>query len=243
MPQAAFSQGGAVVYTAMYGDYDTLKPQPVQDVPCDFICFTDKKDLADPSGCWHIILAPQPPVHPRMQAKYFKLMSHRVFPDGQLAPRYDWPGRRKTYDFVVWTDASIRIFSSAFVREICGDVGENKWAMPPHPQRDCIYREASYSTHLAKYKDQPLEEQAASYRAAGHPEHWGLWACGLIARSGQLPEKVKALGEAWWEENLRWSYQDQVSLPYLLRRHHVGVDIIPRSLSDGFGVYSHKRDN
>jgi len=126
MPQEIPAKAGhAVVYTAIYGDYDKLKQPRAQDVPCDFICFTDNETLLGRAGLWRIIVAPRPEPHPRMQAKYYKIMSHLVFPGGQLAPCYDWPGERVNYDDVIWVDGSIDIRSPRFVREISAYVGEN----------------------------------------------------------------------------------------------------------------------
>ena len=31
-------------------------------------------------------------------------------------------------------------------------------------------------------------------------------------------ERIRRLNEMWMEENLRWTYQDQISLPYLFWR-------------------------
>jgi len=51
-----------------------------------------------------------------------------------------------------------------------------------HTARDCIYEEAVASVaYPEKYSTQPIMEQVDSYRAEGHPEHWGLWACGTLA--------------------------------------------------------------
>jgi hypothetical protein len=55
----------------------------------------------------------------------------------------------------------------------------------------------------------------ATYRAWGHPEHWGLWATGLIARAHT--DEVKKLGERWLQTCQEWSYQDQLSEAVHLR--------------------------
>ena len=83
-----------------------------------------------------------------------------------------------------------------------------------HPWRDCIYAEAEASVSLPKYDGQPVTEQAACYRRLGHPEHWGLWASGLIAR--QHTPEVKAHGAAWTRETDMWTLQCQISEPFVL---------------------------
>ena len=218
----------AVVYTAIYGAYDDLKIPPPQDIPCDFICFTDNEEINDPTGTWHIIVAARPPEHhPRMQAKWFKLMSHEVFPDGRLSDSFGYSALAgRQWDFAIWIDGSVQIRSAAFAREITGYVADNRWAIFTHSERDCIYDEGEYSVCMVKYKGQPIAEQTAAYKRSGHPAHWGLWECTVIVRDAYTPAKLKELNEAWWQENWRWSYQDQISLPYLLRKHQVGIDKI-----------------
>jgi TOD1/MUCI70, glycosyltransferase-like domain len=237
--QSKMSARRAVVYTAIFGGYDSLKEQPPQDTPCDFVCFTDDVELGAHSATWRVVrLRPKrfrTPTsaldHPRMQAKWFKLMSHRVFPGGRLALRYDFsPFARRRYSTIIWIDGSIQIKTEAFVRELSGYLGLSGWALVPHPERDCIYDELVAAAPMAKYTGQPLEEQVAHYRAMGHPPHGGLWACGVIVRKGKSNQRLDTLNEAWWDENRHWSYQDQLSLPYLLRRFGMSVDRIPCNL-------------
>jgi hypothetical protein len=81
-------------------------------------------------------------VDPRLQAKWFKLQSHRVFPSGRLALRYAPFSPRAKSDLSIWIDGSIRIKSPRFVRDMRAKLGERDWAMFVHPDRDCIYDEA-----------------------------------------------------------------------------------------------------
>jgi hypothetical protein len=207
----------AVIYTAIFGGYDTLKEPAAQDLPCDFICFTDMK-LPPCVGAWRIVaIRRDPRLHPRLQAKRFKLMSHRVFPRGRLAWRYTPMERRPRFDLSVWIDGSVRITSPRFVGDMRRKVVDGDWAMFVHPDRDCIYEEAQVSIGMRKYRSQPVISQVDSYRAEV-PPHGGLYAGGVIVRREPPSERVLAANEAWWAENVNWTYQDQVSLPYVLRR-------------------------
>ena len=89
-----------------------------------------------------------------------------------------------------------------------------------------------------------MAEQVAHYRALGHPEHSGLFACGVIARSGRNDPRLIMLNEAWWQEIRRWSHQDQLSLPYLLRKLHLGVDLVNHDLwrNDWFDWVPHNSE-
>jgi hypothetical protein len=44
--------------------------------------------------------------------------------------------------------------------------------------------------------------------------------------------KVKEIGELWHQQNLNWSYQDQVSFPYCLWKTQFEPDVLPKSWRD-----------
>ncbi|MGZ5513433.1 MAG: glycosyltransferase domain-containing protein, partial [Chthoniobacterales bacterium] len=141
------------VYTAICGGYDTLKPIPEQDVACDYLCFSDDAGLTSP-GPWKIMpVSSSKRAHPRMRARFFKTLHHRLFKRGRLssagilAPRYD---------YTVWIDGSIQVKSASFVREFLQHIGASGWSMFVHPDRNCIYPEAEFSMTMPKYFDQPI---------------------------------------------------------------------------------------
>ena len=113
-------------------------------------------------------------------------------------------------------DASFRVFSPLFAAEATSGLTDDEpIAQFVHPWRDCLFAEAKESAGLAKYAGEPVLEQADAYSLAGHPESWGLWATGVIAR--RHTEAVCELGARWLEETYRWSFQDQISQPFALR--------------------------
>ena len=189
-------------YTAIFGGYDTLKPHPHME-GVDFYCFTDR--VVECPG-WEVIVVgseqecfSQP--HPRMQAKWFKLHPHLALTE---------------YDTTVWVDGNQQILTEHYVDRCVAAISDSGLALHGHPEdRDCIYQEAPYSlqVHPVKYVDQPLMEQVDHYRNEGMPEHCGLWACGTLA--SRRSDSVIALMEEWWSHNLAWSYQDQLSFPFV----------------------------
>jgi hypothetical protein len=196
----------ATVVTACFGGYDTLRPQVDQDVDVDWVAFTDDVDLAgDP---WRVEVRRAPVRHPRMAAKVYK-----------LAPPVQGD--------VVWIDANTEITDSSFVRRALA-ARRNGIAVFRHPDRDCVYEEAAASLRLCpeKYSGQPILEQVERYRAEGHPAHGGLYACGTIAWD-QADDRALAVAARWWAEIERWSYQDQLSLPVVLRRLGLEPGILP----------------
>jgi len=227
------------IYTAIFGNYDDLKEQPEQTVPCDFICFTDSPTLQAPG--WEIRrIKGNPRLHPRLQAKYYKLMCHRLF-RAQGAWGSDFLRNPKTcYDITIWIDGSIAIESSRFAEEVVSCLDRYGMAMVVHPDRDCIYDEVSVCRDFPKYRNLPLQKQADYYKKKGYPEKNGLMAAGLIARD-MRKKKLTTINRQWWNENLRWTYQDQLSLPFILWKNRYGYDPINLNLWNNhlFSVKDH----
>jgi hypothetical protein len=218
------------VYTAIFGDYDPLREVPAQDVACDYVCFTDNPALLRPKQ-WQVIHAPiLPELHPRMRSKFFKILHDRVFARGRLRfGQSFWKRRfRPRYDDTVWIDGSIQIKSPSFVREFTDHVAGSGWSMFIHPNRRCIYAEAEFSKTMRKYGGQPIDGQMEAYKAEGYAAGNGLIATGLIARSTSAD--LTAINEMWWDENMRWSYQDQLSLPVVLSRLGKSYDPVQKQL-------------
>jgi len=113
----------------------------------------------------------------------------------------------------VWVDASCQVTSPTLARDFLAKA--DPVATFAHRFWDCAYREAEISAAMPKYDGEPVAAQAAAYRRAGHPEHWGLWETTVLARHHTAA--VRALGDAWAAETARWSCQDQVSFPFVLR--------------------------
>lgn len=196
------------ILTSIYGVYDTLKPVlPQAGVDVEWILVTDSTPDAQAAEGWTVVHEPHSGLHPNRAAKNPKLRPWKYT---------DTPAS-------IWIDASFRVTSTEFV------AAAMKHAQPiaqfTHPWRDCLYTEAEASLPLAKYKGEPISEQADYYRAMGHPDHWGLWAAGVIVR--QHTREVREFGAAWAHEVNVWSFQDQVSEPYALRETGLRPTALP----------------
>ena len=188
-----------LVYTAIYGDYDRPKPVPVGDGHT-YLLFTDNRSIQAPG--WQVRYEPLDLIDtPMLRAKYWKTHPHRAAP-GALA--------------TVWIAGSLTPLPGFADRCQQALVGLDV-AFTPHPLRDCIYDELAASTPLPKYDAEAMTYQVESYRSAGHPEHWGLFATGCIARSNIT--RVMWMNVEWWQHNVDYSWQDQLSLPVVVRNH------------------------
>jgi hypothetical protein len=189
------------ILTAIYDGYDSLKPVlPQAGVDVEWIVVTDTPPPAELADGYTIVHEPRPGMHPNRAAK---------------RPKYK-PWRYTEAPVSLWVDASFRVVSPLFaVEATAGLTDDEPIAQFPHPWRDCLFTEAEESARLAKYAGEPVLEQADAYRRAGHPEGWGLWATGVMGR--RHTEQVCDLGARWLEETARWSFQDQISQPFVLR--------------------------
>lgn len=147
-------------------------------------------------------------------------------PDPRLAAK--WHKLNPPPGVSVWLDGSMDVLSPDFPDEMERELGADDLLLFRHPWRDCIYAEAEASLRGAKYDGMPILEQACAYRRAGHPEHWGLAHCGSLVRRDT--PAIRDLNSAWWSEITRWTVQDQISLPYLLRRSPVRWHWAPEPL-------------
>jgi hypothetical protein len=197
------------IYTAIFGDYDELKPQP-RFPNTDYICFSDTPKPNH--GMWNVVgVKPPEGEHPRITAKRIKTCPHQFLGE---------------YDLTLWIDGSIVINTSHFLQLALGAL--SKWGIScmRHPVGNCIYSEALGCVHMEKYQGLPILEQVESYRQAGYPTENGLAACGIIGRDMRRQE-VAVIGEQWLAENLRWTYQDQLSFPYVLWKNGYWYDQMP----------------
>lgn len=186
------------IITAIYGGYDELRELPDGHGFDQAIAITDSKQLT--SSTWTVIYDPRPGLHPRLAAKYPKLL----------------PFDYLTTEVAAWIDGAFRVTDPGFRAwlEEHPERDLTAWAHPERSQRDCIYLEAALCQDWPKYRGYDIRGQVDHYRSMGYPDRAGLYACGtLLWRDTPTAHK---LALEWLAEIENWSIQDQISLPYLL---------------------------
>ena len=198
------------IYTAFTGDYDTLKEPEVIDENCDYICFTDNPNLE--SDTWKIIQMDETTLDNNRKAKQYKLLPHKYLKD---------------YKYSFWLDGTFRIKGS--IREY---IYKNIKADSPmlcvvHTERDCVYEEYEASKIIPRYPRSVMEEQITYYKNQGFPEKYGLGVMGAIFRKHNDKAVIKVM-EDWWEENIKFTNQDQLSFAYVcwVNDFHPSVSLI-----------------
>ena len=195
-----------IVYTAITGNYDTLK-EPERFAGCDYVCFTDNDKLE--SDVWNIRKAVSFSKHPRLNARYHKLHPHVYFSD---------------YDFSLWVDGTHLpiIHPRELVEKYLG-----QWdiAMFPHRYNDCIYQEAKNCILKKKASRKLIKKQIEKYRQEKYPENNGLIESAVILRRHNSPLIIKTMND-WWEEIRNFSDRDQLSFNYVAYKNSLSYGTI-----------------
>jgi TOD1/MUCI70, glycosyltransferase-like domain len=207
-----------LVYTAVFGNYDKPKIHAPQNIHIDYLSFHEENSVDLPSFLQN--------KHPRYKAKYYKLHPY-------ILNDYE------RYDYVIWLDGSGTFLAPNSVEELIKYCNKG-YAVFRHPDRNCIYEEWAFCKEFQKYKDQPLLDQVDAYRKEGYPRYNGLYACGVIIRDTR--KDFTQLDNYWMKENLQWSYQDQLSFPYILWKYGISIDVIDLSLVENAYVKFQRGD-
>jgi hypothetical protein len=187
-----------LLYTSIFGPYDELNEVPAQTIAYDARCYTDQ-DFK--SVTWQVARRElEVDQDTMLTSRYYKI--NPVITD---------------YEFCVYLDGSFQIASPDFLEFMLDNLTGNQIAFFKHPWRDCIYDEAEVCMTKPKYNHKDIRAQMEEYVNDRMPRHYGLWACGCFAfRNNQ---SVSSFRNLWWQELSTASTMDQISLPYLVRRH------------------------
>lgn len=147
-----------------------------------------------------------------MIAKYYKLQTHKI----------DF---LKDYKYLVWIDSSISILNNNFVNDLLNILKDDSIELISfiHPERNWIGDEGHVSIYKIKYKTQDILFQVQKYIEEGFDQK-NLYACGFICRKNN--EKLCKIFDQWWYENLNYSFQDQISFPYVLWKNNQKIDYV-----------------
>jgi len=208
------SRNNVAVVTAVTKNYDHNLKFNVHNADCWF--FRDEQTT--PRQGWIQHSLEKYDWHPRRIAKLPKINPHR----------YDF--LKNDYEYVIWIDGDMEVINRNFVDEILGFMDDSGLVISPHfDPRHCAYGEATIRP--PKYASEPLDEQVAFYRQEGFPEDFGLYEGGVAARRMNAPG-LEELEQVWLQQNIDYSYQDQVSLPYALWKTGFKPSVLPRSFRD-----------
>lgn len=201
-----------VVYTAITGQYDVLKPHPpVRGVR--FVAFLDDCRRQEVEG-WEVRPLLPCSDDPVRCAKRYKVMAHDVLPG---------------VDYSLWVDGSIRIRDGFdWDAAVGGYLASHDLALFRHYCRGCIYVEAEVCSRRGLDDGETIARQVRRYEAEGYPRDHGLVEAGVILRRHTLV--ARGVNVAWWREICSGSRRDQLSFDYVLWKLGVGYREFPGSM-------------
>jgi len=187
-----------VIYTVIFNDYDILLPVNVLS-ECDFICFTDNKNLS--AMGWMIRYIPNEISSEKYINRLIKIQPHLFLSE---------------YEQSLYIDGNIAISKNPdilFDRYLNNGISI---ALPKHPFRNCAYQEAAYLLNSKRFSlvfKEKLRQQILRYRKSFFPENIGLTENNLILREHNCSQ-IKDLSNLWWNQFLFGCDRDQISLQY-----------------------------
>ena len=95
-----------------------------------------------------------------------------------------------------------------------------------HKTRDCVYDEGQVCIEKRIDDEATILEQLDSYRRERYPVHNGLHYSYILLR--RHTKKLKEFSRLWWGQLEKYSFRDQISLPYVAWKHGVKISICAR---------------
>ncbi len=186
------------VYTAIFGDYDTLKlPHPDWAASADFYCITDRTFRE--AGIWQVVRPDYHNAEPTRIARFYKIHPHLYFTG---------------YEATLWIDGNIvlRADPADLLRDLPPDRDMTAFH---HPSRTRWQDEVMICCDLLKDDAGVLLTQASRYCEAGYQQNAPLIESNVILRHHNRPQVISLMNR-WWAEIERGSRRDQISLTYCL---------------------------
>lgn len=189
-----------VVFTCIYGNYDTLKDPLVVENDWDYICFTDQKLK---SNVWEIRDIPKDCLNEnekKVQRK-LKIISHRYL---------------TKYETSIWIDANLELKIGA--NEFLEKYGKSEFNTCAHPERTCIYEELDACERLKKDSYNSLDKIRKRLLLEKYPTKNGLVQTSVIIRQN-TDDTINGFCEVWWSLLEKYSHRDQTVFNYALWKY------------------------
>jgi hypothetical protein len=162
---------------------------------------------------------------PRLKGKIFKMLAWEEFPD---------------YDYYIWMDSTFQMVKTKAVEYAIQSLGNADICMFAHPERTTVRQEVDYVVNKLNWGDQyitsryggePITEQFNSYSKDMEYTDDLLLAGGCFIYHRRLVENPNYnFLKEWFYHNCIWTIQDQISLPYLLKKFDVKYNLFDTGL-------------
>jgi hypothetical protein len=199
-----------VVYTAIVGGYDVLRP-PHPDSDCPHYCFTDGNYECEG---WETICINKKYATPRLDARRCKVLGPcELFQE---------------YDISIWIDGAVR--EKVAINEDLTDklLKGNDLARFSHRQRNCAWQEVDACVKSKKDNEAIMRAQVGWYFYDGFPSKYGLTHTGVLIRRHN--KKCEMFCREWWKCIRSGSWRDQLSFDYCRWKTDLSCSFIPGTI-------------
>lgn len=219
-----YKKNKKVVYTCIFGQYDTLRDPQYVNPEWDYVCFTDQYF---PTKVWKLRQIPKDCLEEEKKKIQRKM---KILPNRYLSE----------YELSIWIDGNLELLvdPQKLVNE-----NEHKFLTTiSHPERICLYDELDACERLKKDTHQKMDEIRKFLLKEKYPKNNGLAQTNVMIRNHK-DDGVSSLCEHWWSYLKKYSHRDQTVFNYVLWKFPnlaKKVNIFSaRSLFTDFGFYSH----
>lgn len=196
-----------VIYTVIFGGYDTLKKPESVNSKIKYICFTDRNINCPP---WEIVIVkPKKKDLVRENRKYKILIPDEIF---------------NKFKYSIYLDGNFKIMCDLF-KYFKNWLGDNVIAVQKHPWRNCLYDEAKECIKFKLDKEKKILKQIRKYKKEGVSKKLGLTDNSIIVR--KHTEKLKKFNKLWWRDVKKYSKRDQISFIYAIKKLDLNYSEIP----------------
>ena len=193
------------IYTAITGNYESLKKIDKYDENFDYICFTDTPIK---SSNWKIIDIKDAYTilgirDPQLLARFIKTHPHLLL---------------KNYELSIWIDGNANILCNDLKNKFIPLLSDEYILMKAHRVLKDVYAEGRECTLLKKDSKNILEKMMNLFRIEQFTDSGAHVETGVILRKHNDEECIFMM-ERWWEMILKYSIRDQMSFNYVFWKY------------------------
>lgn len=223
-----FSNDRIAIYTVVFGNYDSVPEPLVFPNNCDYFIFTDQDIKSNSKWIKKEIPKELQKLNNIEKNRFLKINPDMLFPD---------------YKYSIYIDGNIQVITD--LTEYVNKLNNYGLATFMHNTRNCVYSEIKAVMIWKKEKRKNLMQHKKHLEESKMPHNYGLLQCSVLVREHNNPICKKIMRE-WWDEFMKYSKRDQISLPYVLFSNNIlvkDIGILGINLyhSPSFRVLTHNK--
>lgn len=202
-----FSDEEFIVYTSIFGRYDSLEEPLFVPDNCKFYIITDQ-DIPNDSIWEKITVEDKIPNFDKMndiqKNRFCKMHPHILFPNTR---------------YTIYIDGNVCPVTD--LTEFINRCTEYGMALHLHQNRQCVYKEIDVCQIGGKASKEALKEFKGFLEENHFPHNYGLLECNVIVRDNNNLV-CRNIMEEWWQlfEQMN-AKRDQLSFVYVLFKHNI----------------------